>query len=187
MFVLLESVLSALSLSMDAFAVALCVGACVIGSTQGTAFRMGIACGAFQFFMPLVGWFLGSYCIEYIASLDHWIAFVLLALVGGNMIRSSFGAPENCDTTDPTRSMALIYLALATSIDALAVGASFAMVQKPVLWLALSAGFATALLCFGGVQAGRIAGCKLGKRVEFAGGVLLCLIGLNILRLHIGV
>ncbi|MDR1874455.1 MAG: manganese efflux pump MntP family protein [Synergistaceae bacterium] len=182
---MLESVLSAVSLSVDAFAVALCIGACVIGATVGTAFRMGLACGVFQFFMPIAGWIPGAYCAASIASVDHWIAFGLLAFVGGNMIRSSFSAPGKCDSTDPTRSMKLLYLALATSIDALAVGASFALVQKPVLLLSGCAGFVTALLCFGGVQVGRLAGQLLGRRVELAGGLLLCLIGLNILRVHL--
>ena len=184
MFVL-ESVLSALSLSMDAFAVALCMGASVAGAGRGTGLRMGAACGAFQFFMPIIGWFLGAYCLDYIASVDHWVAFGLLALVGGNMVRGSFAPPEECGTKDPTLSPTLLYLALATSIDALAVGASFAMIQRPVLLLALVAGVSTAVLCFGGVQAGRVAGNRLGKRVELAGGVLLCLIGLNILRSHL--
>ena len=184
---ILESILSALSLSMDAFAVALCIGACVIGATYGTAFRMGAACGVFQFGMPLAGWFLGAYCVEYISSIDHWVAFGLLAIVGGNMIRGSFAPPESCNTEDPTQSAVLFYLALATSIDALAVGASFAVVHKPVFWLAIFSGVATAALCFGGVRVGRLVGSRLGKRVELAGGVLLYLIGFNILFTHLWV
>jgi putative Mn2+ efflux pump MntP len=146
---------------------------------------MGTACGIFQFFMPLIGWFLGVYSMDYIASFDHWVAFGLLTLVGGNMIYSSF-SPAESYSADPTRLAVLLYLALATSIDALAVGASFAMVGKPVLWLATVAGMATGALCFGGVQVGRRVGCKLGKRVELLGGALLCLIGLNVLRAHMG-
>jgi putative Mn2+ efflux pump MntP len=146
---------------------------------------MGAACGIFQFFMPLIGWLLGAYSMDYIASFDHWVAFGLLALVGGNMIRGSFSPVESC-SVDPTRMTVLLYLALATSIDALAVGASFAMVDKSVWWLATVAGTATGALCFGGVQVGRRVGCRLGKRGELAGGVILCLIGLNILRAHIG-
>jgi putative Mn2+ efflux pump MntP len=134
--------------------------------------------------MPFAGWFLGTYSLEYIASFDHWVAFGLLILVGGNMIRSSF-APEEVRDAAPMSLGMLLYLALATSIDALAVGASFAMVNKPVFWLAAVAGVATAALCFGGVQAGRWVGCKLGKRVELMGGALLCLIGFNILRTHL--
>ena len=180
-----ESVLSALSLSMDAFAVALCLGASVIGADWKTALRMGVACGAFQFFMPLVGWLLGEYAIDYIESFDHWIAFALLAFVGGNMVRGSFAAPDACDTDDPTKSRALLYLALATSIDALAVGASFAIVDKPVTLLAGCAGVATAALCFVGIFIGRFAGDRLGKRVELAGGLILFLIGGNILWSHL--
>jgi putative Mn2+ efflux pump MntP len=145
---------------------------------------MGAACGAFQFFMPLVGWFLGTYSLDYIASFDHWAAFGLLALVGGNMIHSSF-APAEVRGDAPMSLATLLYLALATSIDALAVGASFAMVGKPAFWLAVVAGLATAALCFGGVQAGRLVGSRLGKRVELLGGALLCLIGFNILRTHL--
>jgi putative Mn2+ efflux pump MntP len=169
---------------MDAFAVALCIGACAVGDTYRTAFRVGAACGAFQFFMPFAGWFLGTYSLEYIASFDHWAAFGLLALVGGNMIRSSF-SPEEVRDSAPMSVATLLYLALATSIDALAVGASFAMVDKPVSWLAVVAGLATGALCFAGVQVGRLAGCKLGKRAELVGGALLCSIGLNILRTHL--
>lgn len=179
-----ESVFSALSLSMDAFAVALCVGGGAVGVTRGTALRMGAACGAFQFFMPFFGYFLGAWCADYIESFDHWVAFGLLALVGVGMIRSSFASSER-ETVDPTRSAGLFYLALATSIDAMAVGAGFAMIQKPVFSLAVVAGIATAALCFGGVQIGRWAGCRIGKRFELIGGGVLLLIGFNILRLHL--
>ena len=178
-----ESVVSALSLSMDAFAVALCIGACAVGVAYRTAFRIGAACGVFQFFMPFAGWFLGTYSLEAIASFDHWTAFGLLTLVGGNMIRSAFAPAEVRDA--PLSWAVLLYLALGTSIDAFAVGASFAMVGKPVFWLATVAGLATAALCFGGVQAGQWVGFKLGKRVELVGGMLLCLIGFNILRMHL--
>jgi putative Mn2+ efflux pump MntP len=161
---------------------------------------MGLACGIFQFAMPILGWFVGAYCAASVASFDHWIAFGLLAFVGGNMIRGSFAPPEEPAPAeqvpaeqvpagqapaDPTYSMTLLYVALATSIDALAVGASFALLQKPVLPLSIFAGIITALLCFGGVMAGRAAGRFLGKRVELAGGLILCLIGLDILRTHL--
>lgn len=183
----LDSILSAASLAMDAFAVALCMGASGGGAaTINAALRMGAACGAFQFIMPLGGWFLGSHALNLIASFDHWVAFGLLAFVGGNMIRGSFGEPEaSADVPDPTKSLALLYLAVATSIDALAVGASFALSARPVLPLAIAAGIITAALGFLGVHLGKYVGCKMGKRVEFAGGVVLILIGLNILREHI--
>jgi putative Mn2+ efflux pump MntP len=150
---------------------------------------MGLACGIFQFLMPILGWLVGAYCAASVASFDHWIAFGLLAFVGGNMIRGSFAPldeqPPAENAADPTHSMTLLYVALATSIDALAVGASFALLQKPVLPLSICAGIITALLCFSGVLAGRMAGRFLGKRVELAGGLILCLIGLDILRTHL--
>ena len=183
----LDSILSAASLAMDAFAVALCMGASGgKAATTNAALRLGATCGAFQFFMPLVGWFVGSHALGLISSFDHWVAFGLLAFVGGNMIRGSFNdADESPEVPDPTKSLALLYLAVATSIDALAVGASFALSARPVLPLAVGAGVITALLGFLGVHFGRYVGCKMGKRVEFAGGVVLILIGLNILREHI--
>lgn len=182
-----ESFLPALSLSLDAFAVAICIGLgiCETEANRKAAFRMGIACGGFQFFMPFLGWFLGAYFLDYISSFDHWVAFALLSLVGGNMIRSSLLSFQTCDISDPTRLSALFYLALATSLDALAVGTSLSIVSKPVVWLATLAGIITATLCFIGVQSGRALGIKFGKRVELIGGTILILIGLNILREHL--
>ena len=181
-----DSLLSAASLAMDAFAVSMCIGAGTPGATRWTGVRMGLACGIFQFVMPLLGWLVGEYALAYVSAFDHWIAFALLAFVGGNMIRSSLGDAETCAyPTDPTKTWAILYLALATSIDALAVGASFAITNRPVMILAVAAGLITATLCFAGMIVGHYAGCKLGKKVEFAGGLVLILIGLNILREHL--
>lgn len=179
-----DSLLSAASLAMDACAVSLCIGASVPGAGRGTAVRMGAACGIFQFFMPLAGWLVGAYAAGPIASFDHWVAFGLLALVGGNMIRGSRSEEETCYPQDPTLSLTLFYLAVATSIDALAVGASFALTARPIAPLAVSAGLITYALCHIGVRFGERIGCKRGKRVELAGGIVLILIGLNILREH---
>jgi putative Mn2+ efflux pump MntP len=179
-----DSLLSAVSLAMDASAVALCVGAGISGDVRGASLRFGATCGAFQFFMPFIGWYLGAYAINLIASFDHWVAFALLAFVGGNMIRGSF-ADNRCYAVDPTKSLSLLYIAIATSIDALAIGASFAITDRPVFLLAAGAGIVTLVLCCLGVIFGRSAGAKLGGRVEFAGGVILFVIGLNILREHL--
>jgi putative Mn2+ efflux pump MntP len=190
-----DSLLSAASLAMDAFAVSMCIGAGAAKAPKtskvsvagnGAGVRMGFACGVFQLAMPIIGWFAGEYVIGYISAFDHWLAFGLLALVGGNMIRGAFGPPESCAyENDPTKSWALLYLALATSIDALAVGASFAIADRPVTLLAVSAGAITAVLCFAGIRIGGCAGAKMGKKVELAGGLILVLIGLNILREHL--
>jgi putative Mn2+ efflux pump MntP len=179
-----DSILSAASLAMDALAVSLCIGAHNHDGMRGTALRMSAACGAFQFFMPLIGWFLGVYALSLISSFDHWVAFGLLAFVGGGMIRGSFKG-EVCPTEDPTKSGALLLLALATSIDALAVGASFALAGRRVFALAAFAGTITAVLCCAGVMLGNRAGPKLGSRAEMLGGIVLIMIGLNILRLHV--
>jgi putative Mn2+ efflux pump MntP len=176
--------LPACSLSIDAFAVALCIGATGDG-TKKTAAMMGTACGAFQFFMPLAGWMIGVYTLGRISSIDHWVAFGLLAFVGGNMMRGSFSGESVCSGYSAATLRSLLSLALATSIDALAVGASFGVTGKPVLALAGESGLITLALCFAGVLFGRRVGNRLGKRSEFIGGMVLILIGLNILREHL--
>ncbi len=182
-----EMLLSAVSLSMDALAASLGIGAFLGAATGGAAaLRVAGACGGFQFAMPLAGWFLGSRFLVFISGYDHWVAFGLLALVGGNMIRESF-KPEDpaCPPSDPSCGIALLTVAVATSIDALAVGVSFAAVGAPVMVLASWSGAITAFACFGGVLAGFRVGQLLGRKVEFAGGLVLCLIGANILRVHL--
>lgn len=188
----MDSVLSAASLAMDAFAVAICTGACGAAVPARTAaLRMGVAFGAFQFIMPYIGFLLGAYAINMIASFDHWVAFGLLAFVGVNMIRESFEIRTTSDNpklqreSDSTRPATLLYLAVATSIDALAVGAGFALDSRPVGILAASAGIITAVLAYLGVVFGKRIGCEAGSKVEFAGGTVLILIGANILRTHI--
>ena len=180
-----DSIFSAASLALDAFAVALCVGAGAVSANRGAALRLGCACGSFQLAMPVIGWLLGAYAIGFIASFDHWVAFGLLALVGGNMIFASFSPDSKSCDGDPTRGRALLCLALATSIDALAVGTSFSVAGRPVTALAVGAGVITLALCYTGVIFGRYAGSKFGKRIEFVGGVVLTVIGLNILREHL--
>ena len=195
-----EIFLSAGSLAMDAFAASIGIGACLpstgarLSSCAGAALRMAAACGAFQFFMPLAGAFLGKRFLALIADYDHWAAFALLALVGLNMIRESRSHDaETCSVKDPTTGLALLTLALATSIDAMAVGISFAALGAPVMTLAVEAGIVTALLCAAGVAFGvRMTSCvsgavgaRAGSAVECLGGVVLCGIGLNILRVHL--
>ena len=179
------AVVSGCSLAMDAFAMSICVGACTVGSPWRPASRLGLACGTFQFFMPLLGWKLGMASARWFSFWDHWLAFGLLAFVGGGMVCDFLrGGEEEC--RDVTRSLRLLLtVALATSIDAFVVGAGFALVKKPVLDLALLAGVFTALTCVLGVCIGRFVGCRFGRRVELIGGVLLILIGLNILLTHL--
>lgn len=180
-----ESAVSGVSLAMDAFAVSICMGAHIPDRLGRASLRMGAACGFFQFLMPLGGWIMGGWSAKLMAALDHWLAFGLLAFVGGGMICSAFTAPEACEG-DATASLgALLSLALATSIDAFVVGAGFALVKKAILPLAFFSGAFTALTCASGIFLGRCVGSRFGKRVEFLGGVLLVLIGLNILVSHL--
>jgi len=146
---------------------------------------MGGACGLFQFLMPLGGWAAGEWSAGLMTALDHWLAFGLLAFVGGGMIRSALGSSNLCEGDATASPGALFSLALATSIDAFVVGAGFALVNKPVLTLALLAGVFTALTCALGIYIGRFVGCRFGRRVELIGGVLLILIGLDILLSHL--
>lgn len=182
-----EILLSAVSLSMDAFAASLCIGAFLGAGATAAAFRVGAACGGFQFAMPLAGWWLGNRFLESISGYDHWVAFTMLLLVGGNMIRESLSKEEpNCPKADPSCGFVLLFVAVATSIDALAVGIGFAAIGAPVLPLSSSAGIITAMVSFIGVLAGFRTALFLGRKAEFAGGVVLCIIGANILRMHLG-
>lgn len=182
----LDWLLSAASLAMDALAVSICIGAMMPGRAAGAGARLAVSCGAFQFAMPLIGAALGTHALSYISSFDHWVAFGLLAAVGGNMIREGMG-PDECKawSADPTHSITLLTIAVATSIDALAVGASFAISSRPVLPLAIAAGVITAALCMIGAIAGARYGARSGRRAEIVGGCVLIIIGLLILKDHI--
>jgi putative Mn2+ efflux pump MntP len=138
--------------------------------------------------MPLAGWYCGVIALDRIADYDHWLAFALLCLVGGNMIRGSLQPEgEALSSADPTLSLALLWMGAATSIDAVAVGVSFSAVSASPVRLAVYAGLLTAQLCFLGVKIGRRVGGLLGRRMELLGGVCLCAIGVAILAEHLHV
>ena len=175
----------AVGLSMDAFAVAICKGLSV-GRVRGShAVTAGIYFGGFQMLMPLLGYLLGVRFQEIIAGVDHWIAFLLLGLIGANMIRESRGGEEHVDSSFRPRSM--LPLAVATSIDALAVGVSFAFLQTPIFQAVAVIGLTT--FCFGvaGVKIGRLFGAKYETKAELMGGIILILIGSKILLEHLGI
>ena len=185
-----ESALSGCSLAMDAFAVSAAVGASLPENSRGRAFsaawRLGLACGLFQFFMPLLGCFLGECSTRWFPALDHWLAFGLLAFVGGNMVHGYFMEEKEQKTDGVAERLGLLLsVALATSIDALVVGAGFALAGLPVMELAVIAGVVTAAACAVGVYLGRIAGAHFGRRMELLGGALLILIGLEVLVSHL--
>lgn len=181
-----ELLVLAVGLSMDAFAVAVCKGLSIRELKLRHAAIVGAWFGAFQALMPAVGWLLGSAFADRIAAIDHWIAFVLLALIGGNMIREALSSEE--EERDPSLApMAMLLLAVATSIDALAVGVTFAFLRVDILPAVTLIGVCTFLLSALGVKIGNLFGARYKSRAELAGGVVLVLIGLKILLEHLNV
>ncbi len=179
-----ELLLIAVGLSMDAFAVSVCKGLSVKELRPRHMLLVGLYFGGFQALMPLLGWLLGYRFEALITSVDHWIAFVLLALIGGNMIRESFSDEEELNDDFGVRTMLL--LAVATSIDALAVGITFAFLSVKILPAAGIIGLTTFLLSMAGVWIGRAFGARFRAGAERVGGAILILIGLKILLEHLG-
>jgi len=180
-----ELFLIAVGLSMDAFAVSVCKGLSVKRLRARHALLAGLYFGGFQFLMPLLGWLLGFRFERLITSIDHWIAFVLLGAIGLNMLRGSFEEDEKLDDDFGVRSMLL--MAVATSIDALAVGITFAFLSVSILPAASLIGVTTFLLSGLGICAGHHFGARWRKGAERLGGVILILIGLKILLEHLGI
>lgn len=183
----LEMLLLAVALSMDAFSVSVCKGLTSRKFSFRTALICGLWFGGFQALMPLIGFFLGFQFLSLIESFDHWVAFVLLALIGLNMIYGAFSS--NHDSHNSYESLdfkTMLLLALATSIDALAVGISFACLHVNVWHAVLIIGLTTFALSVLGVRIGNLFGAKWGAKAEFFGGVILILIGLKILLEHLG-
>ena len=182
---LLELFLIAVGLSMDAFAVSVCKGL----STQTLQRRhyliVGAWFGGFQALMPTLGYLLGSTFEQYITSVDHWVAFILLSVIGGNMLKEAFSKDE--ETTDASFApRVMLLLAVATSIDALAVGITFAFLQVQIIPAVSFIGGVTFLLSFVGVKVGNVFGLKYKNKAEMVGGTILILMGLKILLEHLG-
>ena len=175
----------ALGLSMDAFAVAVCKGLSVPTLRPVHSLTCGLYFGAFQGLRPLLGWLLGVQFQSMITSIDHWIAFLLLGLIGVNMIRESREASCPLDSSFSPRAM--LPLAVATSIDALAVGITFAFLNVKILPAVIFIGTVTFLLSAAGVRVGAVFGARFRSKAELAGGVILILMGLKILLEHLGV
>lgn len=188
---LLEIFLIGIGLSMDAFAVAICKGLAMPNKVDRKgALLIALYFGVFQAVMPTLGWLLGSQFARYVTQLAPWIAFILLAWIGGNMIRESLSKEKREEEeTDSVSHKELLVLAVATSIDALAVGVTFSMLE-----LAVSIGAAVALIgcttfviSLAGVYVGNVFGAKYKSKAEFVGGAILILIGVKILLEHFGV
>ena len=181
---LLDIIILAIGVSMDAFAVAIGKGLSVQRATVGKACITGVWFGGFQALMPIIGYFVGTSFRSAIESFDHWIAFVLLAYLGWNMIGE---AKEACDIRKSYTTKEMFVLAIATSIDALAVGVSFAFLQTDI-WLAivLIAIVTFAISTFGGLMGFKL-GSAVGKNANICGGAVLICIGLKILLEHTGI
>ncbi len=181
---ILELFLIAVGLSMDAFAVSVCKGLAV----QKVQWKHMLLCGGyfgiFQALMPLIGYFVGSQFAQYIEAFDHWVAFGLLAAIGGNMIKEALFKEEQPDPGFGVKTM--LVMAIATSIDALAIGVSFACLSVQIVPAVLFIGIITFILSLVGVKIGNIFGVKYKSRAEFAGGIILILLGTKILLEHLG-
>ena len=187
---ILELFLIGVGLSMDAFAVAICQGLCMPKLNWRHAGVIALFFGGFQALMPLIGWFLGSQFAGYIQSFDHWIAFVLLGLIGGNMVREALSPEEEaeaCAVNTKLDYKQLFLMAVATSIDALAVGVTFAFLEVSIVPAISIIGCTTFCLSLVGVAVGNFFGARYKKRAELAGGIILALLGIKILLEHLGI
>lgn len=182
---ILDLFILAVGLSMDAFAVSVCKGLSLGKIKPKHMCIAGAWFGGFQALMPLIGYFLGSFFAEMIEKYDHWVAFVLLAIIGENMIKESFDKDEKVDSSMDVKSMLL--LAIATSIDALAVGVTFAFLQVQIVPAVSFIGVITFIFSAVGVKIGSLFGTKYKSKAELFGGIVLVLIGIKILLEGIGV
>lgn len=180
---IIELLLLAAGLSMDAFAVSVCKGL----SVEKTEFKhmaiAGLWFGGFQALMPVIGYFLGSTFMKYISAFDHWVAFFLLFIIGLNMIKESFATEE--ETVSSSFGLKTMFvMAVATSIDALAVGITFAFLKVNIFLSAAIIGVTTFLFSAAGIKIGGIFGCKFKSKAELAGGIILIFLGIKILLEH---
>ena len=190
-----ELLLLAVGVSMDAFAVSICKGLAMKKATLKAGLTCGIWFGGFQALMPLIGFFLGYLFADAIEAVDHWVAFVLLRFIGFNMLKEAFNTEcECCEGHDADLSPKTMFvMAIATSIDALAVGISLAMAGLPIFGLdgifcaVILIGLCTCAFCTAGVKIGNVFGSRYEKKAQLAGGVILILLGLRILLEHLGI
>ena len=178
-----ELLIIAIGVSMDAFAVSICKGLSVRSLQPKHACLTALWFGGFQALMPLIGYYLGVSFADFVSSVDHWIAFVLLGIIGGNMIKESFSKDE-CDYSPDFSFKTMLSLAVATSIDALAIGVSFAFLRVNIWTSVLIIGLTTGAFSALGVCIGKFFGCRYKSKAEFTGGFILVAMGLKILLEH---
>lgn len=182
---ILELLIIAVGLSMDAFAVSICKGLSLQKMEWRNGIKAGLYFGGFQALMPLIGFFLGVNFREQIESVDHWIAFALLVFIGLNMVKESREKAEELDSSFDVKTMLL--LAVATSIDALAVGVTFAFLKVDIVAAVCAIGFVTFWFSVMGIKIGNVFGAKFKSKAELAGGLILILMGTKILLEHLGI
>lgn len=188
MVLFIETFLIGIGLAMDAFAVSICKGLTMKKVSKKYVLIIAIFFGGFQAFMPLLGWMLGKKFESYITSFDHWIAFILLAFIGGKMLMDGFHGDDEQENILEFQLdfKELLMLAIATSIDALAVGITFAFLNYPIMECITIIGVTTFIISFVGVYIGHFFGSKYEHKAEIVGGIILIIIGLKILFEHIG-
>ena len=191
MALVIELFLLGVGLSMDAFAVSVCKGLGMRKPNKKQALIIGLYFGGFQALMPFVGWLLGSQFQKYITSIDHWIAFILLGFIGGKMMIEAvreWNEEEVVDVMDaPIDHKNMLVLAVATSIDALTVGITFAFLGTPIVEAITIIGITTMVISIAGVVVGNFFGSRYKSKAEFIGGLILVLLGLKILLEHLGI
>lgn len=180
-----EIIILAVGVSMDALAVSICKGLSVNRLRPRYMLSAALWFGGFQALMPLLGYFLGVSFADKVASVDHWIAFVLLGIIGGKMIVEAFRKDDECEYDPDFSFRTMLILAIATSIDALAVGVSLAFLKVDIVPAVVLIGLTTACFSAFGVWLGNIFGCRFKSKAEFAGGLILVIIGVKILLEHI--
>ena len=186
---LLELLILAIGLAMDAFAVSICKGLASKKATIINMLKCGLWFGGFQALMPLIGFFVGSLFAKQVKAVDHWVAFILLLIIGANMLKEAFS--KNCDCSNNNTDFSaktMLTMAIATSIDALAIGVSLSMAGNVNIYIAvLFIGIITCLLSALGVKIGSIFGNKFEKKAQIAGGVILIVLGFKILLEHLNI
>lgn len=191
MAIFIELFLMGVGLSMDAFAVSICKGLGMRKVDKKQALVIGLFFGGFQALMPFIGWLLGSQFEQYITSIDHWIAFILLGFIGGKMMIEAvreWNEEEVVDVMDaPIDHKNMLVLAVATSIDALTVGITFAFLGTPIVEAITIIGITTMVISIAGVVVGNFFGSRYKSKAEFIGGLILVLLGLKILLEHLGI
>lgn len=180
---IIELLLIAMGLSMDAFAVSIGKGLSVCHLRPRHSMSVGLWFGGFQAMMPLIGYALGASFASLVSDYDHWIAFVLLGIIGANMIKEAFSKEEKSDPDFSFKTM--LIMAIATSIDALAIGVSFAFLGVNIFTAAIVIGITTFLFSVAGIKIGNLFGCRYKSKSEFIGGVVLIIIGTKILMEHL--